>query len=84
MCTSVAAQTWDVRFNVLPKGLKCLRELRRISYFNKTNNWVRSKIHFLVGPQEPLLATVKRRTLAWFGHVTRRDRLSNTTLRDTF
>ena len=29
-------------------------------------------------PQEPLLATVKRRKLAWFEHVTRHDSLSKT------
>ena len=33
---------------------------------HKTKDWVR----ILVGPQGPLLATVKRRKLAWFGHVT--------------
>ena len=56
---------------------KCLRKLLRISYLeHKTNDWVRSKINFLVGPQEPLLATDKRRKLAWFGHVTRHDSLS--------
>ena len=50
---------------------KCLWKLLRIFYSeHKTNGWVRSKINFLVGPQEPLLATVKRRKLAWFGHVT--------------
>ena len=27
------------------------------------------QINFLVGPQEPRLATAKRRKLAWFGHV---------------
>ena len=37
---------------------------------HKTNNWVWSKINFLVGPLEPVLATVKKWKLAWFGHVT--------------
>ena len=45
---------------------------------HKTNDWVRSKINFLVGPQEPLLATVKRQKLAWLGHVTRYNSLSKT------
>ena len=49
----------------------------------KTNDWVWNKINFLVGPQEPFLATVKRRTLAWFGHVTRHNSLSKTILQDT-
>ena len=56
---------------------KCLRKLLCISYLeHKTNDWVWSKINFPVGPQKPLLATVKRRKLAWFGHVTRHDSLS--------
>ena len=38
---------------------------------------MRSQISFLLGPQEPLLVTVKRRKLAWFGYVTRHDSLSN-------
>ena len=36
-----------------------------------------------VGPQEPLLAIVKRRKLAWFGHVARRDSLSKTLIQGT-
>ena len=46
----------------------------------ETHDWVRSKINFLVGSQEPPLATVKRRKLARFGHVTRHDSLSKTIL----
>ena len=50
-----------------------------ISYLeHKTNDWVPSKINFPVAPQELLLATVQRRKLAWFGHVTRHDSLSKT------
>ena len=50
-----------------------MRKLLRISYLeHKTNDWVRNKISFLVGPGEPFLATVKRRKLARFGHVTPR------------
>ena len=41
---------------------------------HKANGWVRSKLNVLVGPQERLLATVKRRKLASFGHVTCYDR----------
>ena len=58
---------------------KCLGKLLRISCLErKTSDWVWSKINFLVGPQEPVLATVKRRKLTWFGHVTRQDSLSET------
>ena len=50
---------------------KCMRKRLRIFYLeHKTNDCVRNKINILVGPQEPLLAAVKRRKLAWFGHVT--------------
>ena len=56
---------------------RCLRKLLRISYRKlKTNDYVRSLLRSLVGPQEPLLATVRRRKLAWFGHVMRHDTLS--------
>ena len=44
---------------------------------------VRNKINFLAGAQEPLLATVKRGKLAWFGHVTRRNNLSKSILQGT-
>ena len=55
-----------------------------ISYLeHETNDLVRSMINLLAGPQEPLLATVKRRKLAWFGHVTRNDSLSKTILQGT-
>ena len=50
---------------------KCLRKLLRISHLErKTNDWVQSKINFLVGPQKAILAAVKRQKLAWFRHVT--------------
>ena len=56
----------------------------RISYLeHKTNDWVQSKISFFVGPREPLLATVKRRKLALFGHIIRHDSLSKTILQGT-
>ena len=43
---------------------KCMRTLLHISFLeHKTNDWVRSKINFLVDPQEPFLAAVMRRNL---------------------
>ena len=39
----------------------CPRKLLRISRLeHKTNNWMRSKISSFMGPQEPLLAPVKK------------------------
>ena len=37
--------------------------------------------NFFMGSQEPLLETVKRHKLTWFGHVMRHDSLSKTILR---
>ena len=42
-----------------------------------------NKVNFLLGPQEPLLATVKRRKLAWLEHVTWHNSLSETILQGT-
>ena len=50
---------------------------------HKTNNWAWSEISSLVGPQEPLLATVKRRKLACFRHVAHNNSLSKTILQGT-
>ena len=52
-------------------------------HFEVLHLQLRSKINFLVGPQEPLLATSKRRKLAWFEHVTRHDSLFKTILQGT-
>ena len=65
-------------------GTKCPRKLLRISYLkHKTNDWVRSKINFLLGPEEPLLKIVMRRKFAWYWHVARNDSLSKTILQGT-
>ena len=63
------------------------RAPRAVFYFlvwrgTVTNYWVRSKINFLWIHihRNHLLETVKWRTIAWFGHVTRHDSLSKTIL----
>ena len=51
-----------------------LRKLLRISRLeHKTNDWVWSKINLLVGPQEPLLSTVKETEtcMVWARHTPR-------------
>ena len=63
---------------------KSLRKLLHITYHeHKTNEYVRNTVEGLVGPQEPLLARVKRRKLQWYGHTTRHDSLSKTILQGT-
>ena len=64
--------------------MKCLRRLLRISYKDHaTTEYVRALMTTYVGPQEPLLATVKRRKLTWFGHVARHNSLCKTILQGT-
>ena len=76
--------SWCLERRIQAFETRCLRKLLRISYVeHRTNDLVRSKINFLVGPQEPLLANVKRRKLTWLGHVIRQDSLSNTILHST-
>ena len=63
---------------------KCFRRLLNIPWHaRKTNEHVLVQVTSLAGPQEPLLATVKRRKLAWFGHVTRHNSLPKTVLQGT-
>ena len=82
---SLCCKTWTLLASY-EKGTeafetKCMRKLLRVSYLeHKTNDWVRSKINFFVGPQEPLPATGKRRKHAWFGHVTLHDSILQGTL----
>ena len=63
---------------------KCFRRLLRISWKDhKMNKFVWDQVTRLAGPQEPLLAVVKRRKLSWFGHVTRHNTLPKTVLQGT-
>ena len=63
---------------------KCLRKLLNISYKeHKTNEYVWDTVNAMAGPQEPLLAIVKRRKLTWYGHITRHDSLCKTVLQGT-
>lgn len=53
--------------------LRCYRRLLGIVWKQRvTNIEVRRRITDLVGPQETLVETARRRKLQWFGHVTRR------------
>ena len=63
---------------------KCFRQMLGISWRDrKSNDFVKNQVTALAGPQEPLLALVKKRKLAWFGHVTRRNSLPKTVLQGT-
>ena len=76
--------TADTERRIQAFEYKCYRRLLRISYKDhKTNDFVRQKVTIYAGRQEPLLATVRRRKLAWYGHVCRHDSLSKTILQGT-
>ena len=64
--------------------MKCLRRLLGTSWQEKkTNEFVTATIKQKVGKQEELITTVKRRKMAWFGHVTRHQNMSKTILQGT-
>ena len=58
---------------------KAHRRLLEINYRQKkTNAYVKEIITILVGKYEPLLNTIKRRKLSYYGHLCRHDSLSKT------
>ena len=63
---------------------KCYRRMLGISWKDrKTNEFVQSGIKARAGRQENLLWIVKRRKLAWFGHISRHNSLAKTVLQGT-
>ena len=82
------SETWtllaDSQERIQAFETKCMKKLLCIfNLMHKTNDWVWSKINLFVGPQEPLLATVKRWKLAFLRYVTCHDSLSKTILQGT-
>ena len=64
--------------------MRCYRKILRISYKDHvTNEEVRAKIQQAIGPHEDLLTIGKRRTLQWYGHVSRSFGLAKTILQGT-
>ena len=48
----------------------------------KTNAYVKETITILVGKYEPLLTSIKRRKLSYYGHLCRHDSFSKTIVQD--
>ena len=46
----------------------------------QTNIFVKNKINTLIGTFEPLLQTIRRRKLKWFGHTSRHNSITKTIL----
>ena len=83
---SGAAQTMTALTTLKIQSLefRCFRKTLGISYKDRvTNEHVRKTIVKYIGPYEDLLATVKRRKLTWYGHVTRSDGLTKVILQGT-
>ena len=81
-------ESWTMSAETIKKvqtfETKCFRRMLCITWQErKTNEYVRSQVALLDGPQEPLLAIIKRRKLQWFGHVTRHNTLPKTILQGT-
>ena len=63
---------------------KCYRRMLGISWKDrKTNEFVQRGIKVRAGQQENLIMIVKRRKLAWFGHISRHNSLAKTVLQGT-
>ncbi len=80
-----ACGTWtltaDLQRRIQSLEFRCFRKILGISYKDRiTNEQVRKTIIKHIGPYEDLLATVKRRKLKWYGHVTRSDGLTKVIL----
>ena len=80
-----ACETWtltaELQRRIQALEFRCFRKILGISYKDRvTNEHVWETIVKYIGPYEDLLATVKRRKLKWYGHVTRSDGLSKVIL----
>ena len=83
-----ACETWtltaELQRRIQSLEFRCFRKILGISYKDRvTNEHVRKTIVKHIGPYEDLLATVKRRKLKWYGHVTRSDGLTKVILQGT-
>ena len=83
-----ACETWtlttELQRRIQLLELRCLRKILGISYKDRiTNEHVRKTIIKHMGLYEDLLATVKRRKLKWYGHLTRSDSQTKVILQGT-
>ena len=82
-----ACESWTLtaepQRRIQAKEMRCYCKILRISYKDQvTNEEVRAKIQRAIGPHEDLLTIVKR-TLQWYGHVSRSSSLAKTILQGT-
>ena len=76
--------TAELQRRIQAMEMRCCRKILRISYKDHvTNEEVRAKIQYEIGPHEDLLVNVKRRKLQWYGHISRSSGLAKTILQGT-
>ena len=78
-------ESWTLNANITMKMQafenKSHRKLLCITYKEgKTNIFVKNKINTQIGTFEPLLQTIRRRKLKWFGHSSRHNSITKTNL----
>ena len=79
----IGCETWKLMSNeekrISAFENKAHRRLLEINYRHmKTNQYVNETIITLVGKFEPLLTTIKRRKMSYYGHICRHNILANT------
>ena len=76
--------TAELEKKVNTMEMRCFRNLLGISYKDHiSNEQIRTMIRQEIGHYDDLLATVKKRKLEWYGHVTRSNGLAKTILQGT-
>ena len=61
-----------------------MRKILQISYLeHKIIEYVWDRIKSIAGHQETIITTIKRRKMAWFGHILRHDTLTKIILQGT-
>ena len=83
-----ACESWilttDLEKRIQATEMRCFRKILGITYRDHvTNEEVRNRIKQTTGPHEDLLATVKKRKLKWYGHVSRSSGLAKTFIQGT-
>ena len=83
-----ACETWiisaDIERRIQAVEMRCFRKLLGISHRDHiANEEVKTRTGNAIGPHEDLLTSAKRRTLKWYGYVTRSSGLAKTALQGT-
>ena len=83
-----ACESWtltaEIERRIQTLEMRCYRRLLNISYKDHvTNEEVRNRIQNAIGVHDDLLTMVKKRTLRWYGHISRSSGMAKTILQGT-